>query len=79
MSLPSKNKFDAQLPVASPAAPPTPNFRDYMVKLDALVTAIAAGNLPGLVNAASDAAAAKLGVAVGQMYRNGSAVQVRVV
>ena len=35
-------------------------------------------NFNGLVNAANDGAAATAGVAVGQLYRNGSVVQIRV-
>lgn len=35
-------------------------------------------NLTTLVNAANDSAAAALGVLVGQMYRNGSILMVRV-
>lgn len=36
------------------------------------------GMLPGLVNAANDAAAAAAGVAVNQIYRNGSQLMIRV-
>ena len=36
-------------------------------------------NFNGLTNAANDTAAATAGVAVGQLYRNGSVVQIRVV
>lgn len=45
-----------------------------------LVTALnAAGRTPTLVNAANDAAAAAAGVEVGENYRNGSVVMIRVV
>ena len=60
---------------------PSQVFAQYMAKLDAAVRALA-GNLIGspvqLTNAANDAQAAAAGVAVGQFYRNGSVVQVRV-
>jgi hypothetical protein len=60
---------------------PSQAFRQYMLTLDATVKALAA-NLNGapaqLTNAANDAAAAAAGVAVGQLYRNGSVVQIRV-
>jgi hypothetical protein len=35
-------------------------------------------NFNGLTNAANDGAAAAAGVAVGQLYRNGSVMQIRV-
>lgn len=83
MTLPAKNKFDPKLPIADVAdgqARPNQNFRDYMTKLDALIAALAAGGAPSnLVNAANDAAAAAAGVPVGNFYRNGSVLQVRVV
>lgn len=50
-----------------------------MTMVDRLLTAIAAGQAPTLVNAANDAAAAVAGVPVGSLYRNGSVVQMRVV
>ena len=71
-----------------PTKPPLPNpgitwlttqgqqaLAQYLARLDALIAQIVAGNLPGLVNAANDAAAA--GVQIGQMYRNGSVVMQR--
>lgn len=79
MSLPVKSKFDPQFALVDSSGRATQQFRDYLLKLDALVSAIAAGNLPVLVNAANDAAAAAAGVVIGQEYRNGSVVQVRVV
>jgi len=79
VTLPAKNKFDPQFPL-NKGGPPDQIFRDYLSKLDALVAAMAAGNLPAnLVNAVNDAAAAAGGVAIGQMYRNGSILMVRVV
>lgn len=80
MTLPVKNKFDPSFALVDPTGRPTQLFRDYLVKLDALVTSIAAGNAPNnLVNAANDGAAAAAGVQVGQEYRNGSILMVRVV
>ena len=60
---------------------PTQPFAQYMAKLDACVRALAGGLFGSpvqLVNAANDAAAAAAGVAIGQVYRNGSVVQIRV-
>ena len=80
MSLPGKNRFDPSFAITDAQGKPTQLFRDYMAKLDALVTAISAGNAPNnLVNAVNDAAAQAAGVAVGQFYRNGSVMMVRVV
>jgi hypothetical protein len=74
--LPIKNKFDpAQDIVRDPKA--SQYFRDYMSKLDALITALASGQLPPLTNAANDAAAAAAGVQVGFLYRNGSVLMQR--
>jgi hypothetical protein len=60
---------------------PSLSFRQYMLTVNALLTALA-GNLLGtpvqLTNAANDAAAQAAGVAIGQLYRNGSVVQIRV-
>ena len=80
MTLPVKTKFDPSFAITDQSGRPSQLFRDYMAKLDALIAAMAAGNLPGnLVNAANDAAAAAAGVNVGQIYLNGSVVQMRVV
>lgn len=79
MSLPQKTKFDPTFPIADGAGRSTQFYRDYLARLDLLIAAMAAGNLPTLVNAANDAAAAAAGVLVGQMYRNGSILMVRVV
>lgn len=60
---------------------PTQPFAQYMAQLDATVRALAGlmlGTPVQLTNAANDAAAAAAGVAVGQLYRTGSAVQIRV-
>lgn len=77
MALPQKNKFDPVFPIAISTGHPAQSFRDYMVKADALLTAIFNGYGPTLINAANDAAAAAAGVAIGQFYRNGSAVMQR--
>lgn len=78
MSLPAKTKFDPQFPI-NPAGPASQVFRDYLIKLDAVVAALAGGTLPALGNFANDAAASAGGVAIGNMYRNGSILMVRVV
>jgi len=60
---------------------PTQPFAQYMAQLDATVRALAGlmlGAPVQLTNAANDAAAAAAGVAVGQLYRTGSVVQIRV-
>lgn len=80
MSLPVKTRFDPSFAIADKDLRASQLFRDYLAKLDALVVAIAAGNLATpLVNAVNDAAAAAGGVLVGQIYRNGSILMVRVV
>lgn len=79
MSLPTKTKFDPTQPITQGSSgQPAQSFRDYMVKFDALVAAISAGQAPGLVNAANDAAARAKGVQIGFLYRNGSQLMVRV-
>lgn len=50
----------------------------YLQALDQTVRALAAGQLGSVVNAANDAAAARAGVAVGQLYRSGSQLMIRV-
>ena len=85
MSLPAKNIFNPAFPIADKEGKASQLFRDYMTALDRLVASIVAGNfaspinLAALTNAANDAAAAAAGVAVGQFYRNGSVIQVRIV
>lgn len=54
------------------------DLAQYFSLLDAFVTALAGGNFGTLVNAANDTAAARSGVGVGQAYRNGSVLMVRV-
>lgn len=79
MTLPAKNKFDPQFPITERGDKPSQIFRDYMAKLDAAVTALFTGGNVALTDAANDAAAAAAGVQVGQPYRNGSVIMVRVV
>lgn len=80
MTLPAKDKkFDISFDLVDQNGKPTQLFRDYMTMVDRLLAAIVAGNAPTLVNAVNDAAAAAAGVNVGQLYRNGSVVQTRVV
>ena len=79
MTLPNKTKFDPSFAIVDKDGRPTQLFRDYLAKLDALVGAMAGGNAPVLVNAANDASAAAAGVAIGNFYRNGSILMVRVV
>jgi len=71
VTLPTKNKFDPSFAIVDPNGRPTQLFRDYMTKFDALVSAMAAGNLPtNLVAAVDDAAAAAGGVPLGGIYRS---------
>jgi hypothetical protein len=80
MSLPVKDKrFDPGFALVDRDGRPTQLFRDYMVMVDRLLMQLQAGFAPTLFNAANDAAAAAGGVAIGQLYRNGSVVQMRVV
>ena len=55
---------------------PTDVFRDWVVAVDRIFRG---GLLGTLVSAANDAAAAAAGVPLNGLYRNGSAVQIRVV
>lgn len=78
MSLPQKNPLPApSFPIADNAGRPAQSFWQYLGKLDALITALAGGAAPPLVNAVNDKAAAAAGVGIGEFYRNGSIVQVR--
>lgn len=80
MSLPAKDrKFDPGFALIDKDGRATPLFRDLMTQLDRLVGLMVQGNAPNMVNAANDAAAAAAGVAIGQFYRNGSVVQMRVI
>lgn len=66
------------MPWANPGGTPAQAFAQYMSKLDALVRQLASANFSSLTNATDDAAAAAAGVSVGQLYRNGSQVMIRV-
>ena len=79
MALPKKSVLpQPAFPWVDGEGRPTQAFAQYITSVDQLLAAIATGNAPTLTNAANDAAAAKLGVAVGNLYRNGSVLQVRV-
>lgn len=62
------------LPWVDKEGRPTIPFGSYMLA----VTQGSLPNFPTLVDAANDAAAATAGVAVGQMYKTGSVLKVRV-
>ena len=65
----------------NPDGTPSQVFLLYMQALDRLATALAGNNVGApvqLTQAVNDAAAAAAGVAIGQLYKNGSAVLVRV-
>lgn len=79
MTLPAKNRFDPQFALVDKNGNATQQFRDYLLKLDALVTALTTTGGVSFTNAANDAAAAAAGVPQGYLYRNGSVVQTRVV
>jgi hypothetical protein len=68
----------ATVALVGPGGAGSITFAQYLIALDAVVRALAAGNVGTLVEAANDAAAATAGVAVGSIYRNGSQVMVRV-
>ncbi len=70
MSLPGKNVFNPAFAIAEKDGKASQLFRDYMTKLDFLISAMAAGNLPTLVSAIDDAAAAVAGVPLGGLYRS---------
>jgi hypothetical protein len=52
-------------------------FAQYLQSLDALVRALALGNIGPLTSAANDAGAAAAGVAIGGLYQNSGAVRIR--
>ena len=60
------------------AGRPTVPLGQYLLALDLLFRGFTGGNA-GLINAANDGAAAAAGVQIGQLYRNGNAVQIRLV
>lgn len=65
------------VPIAGDGAMPVA-WQQWVASVDALLRLLALPNVGTLVNAANDAAAAAAGVAIGGLYRNGSAVQIRV-
>ena len=72
----------ANLPMTREGGAPSIAYAQYLLSLDAAARAFAGGLLGApvqLTNAANDAAAAAAGIAIGQLYRNGSVVQIRVV
>lgn len=72
----------ASFPIADPSTgKPTQPFAQWLSGLDVAVRALCAlllGDPVPLTNASGDEAAAAAGVKVGQLYRTGSAVQIRV-
>jgi hypothetical protein len=80
VTLPTKDKkFDPNFALVDKDGKPTQLGRDYLVMVDRLLTAMVGGSAPSnLVNAANDAAAAAAGVTIGNFYRNGSVMMVRV-
>jgi hypothetical protein len=78
VTLPAKTKFDPGFAIADKDGKPTQQFRDYLTKLDLVISLLLTNSNASLTNAANDAAAALAGVQVGQLYRNGSVIQVRV-
>jgi hypothetical protein len=79
MTLPVKSRFDPQFALVDSQGRATQQFRDYLLKLDALVSALTTSASTSLTNAVNDAAAAAAGVPIGSLYRNGSVIQTRVV
>ena len=57
---------------------PNANERDFYKIVHGVRSIAMALQLGNLVNAANDATAAAAGVAVGQLYRNGSVLMIRV-
>lgn len=60
-----------QQPIAG-NAPPTQPYAEYLLSVDRMLRTVG-------INAANDGAAAAAGVPVGGLYRNGNAVQIRLV
>jgi hypothetical protein len=79
---PNQPLQQASFPISDPSTgKPTQPFAQWLSGIDTAVRAVCAlilGAPVQLTNAASDDAAAAAGVKVGQLYRSGSAVQVRV-
>lgn len=71
----------ANFPWVDSGGRPSLAYALYMAALDATVRALTRGFFGApvqLIDAANDAAAATAGVAIGQLYKNGSVVQIRV-
>lgn len=64
-------------PVRGPITPDV--WQQWLNSVQTILQSLAAANFGSLVNAANDAAAAAGGVPVGGLYRNGGAVQIRLV
>jgi hypothetical protein len=81
-ALPSHPLPQSSFPIATPSSGvPTQPFAQWLADVDTAVRQLAAalvGSPTQLVNAPNDTAAATAGVKVGQLYRTGSAVQIRV-
>jgi len=71
----ARTKFDPSFPIANKDGKAIQAFAQYVSNLDAF----SVGNPATLPNAVNDAAAATAGVGVGNLYRNGSQLMVRVV
>lgn len=68
---------DPQFPIAG-MFPPTQPFAAWLNALHAVALLLNSGTIGPLTDAVDDAAAGVAGVAVGQLYRTGSAVKIRV-
>jgi hypothetical protein len=77
MTLPTKTPLP-QAAISWFAQQQRQDYAQYIAQLDAFVTSLGGGNFGTLINAANDAAAAAAGVAIGQAYRNGSVLMIRV-
>lgn len=77
MSLPNKGPLP-QAALAWLQAQGRIDLVTYLKNIDTLLAGLVGGTAPTLVNAANDLAAKQQGVAVGQFYRNGSQLNVRV-
>jgi hypothetical protein len=77
MSLPTKAPFPQSTVIAWLNSIGQQIFGNYLRSLDAVVSALAGGAAPAMVQAANDAAAARAGVPVNGFYLNGNVVQVR--
>ena len=63
-------------PIVDKDGKPTHAFAQYLHQLDLMLRAYF-HDMQGLINAANDGAAATAGVQIGQLYRTGNAVQIR--